>query len=228
MDIMYLRLYDQLEDASITPVEYGSAKNRESTIMSLLEASCAMTSWRALLFRAILGIIGALIVCFDIWWFKQVNNSETCFGGHHCEFEQHVPCLVVLVCMNSVKFVSEAPGASILWGRYYSVTMCRFIWGALLLGRALLIGTSRYLWKKNIGEIWVVMHINIWNMYPVLQSWGVVLLTFRGLSKTLSPNMCIAQIVLLTWYSKKLIPWLTPVLDVFIVTMPRDSSLSKA
>ena len=112
--------------------------------MSLLEAPCAKTSWRALLFRAILGITGALIVCFDIWWFKQVNNSETGFSGHHCDFEQHVPCLAVHVCMNSVKFVLKAPGASILWGRYYSVIMCRLIWGALLLGGALLIGTLRY------------------------------------------------------------------------------------
>ena len=113
--------------------------------MSLLEAPCAKTSWRALLFRAILGITGALIVCFDIWRFKQVNNSETGFGVHHCDFEQHVPCLTVHVCMNSVNCVLEAPGASILWGRYYSVTMCRVTWGALLLGRALLIGTLRYI-----------------------------------------------------------------------------------
>ena len=118
--------------------------------MSLLEAPCAKTSWRALLFRAILGITGALIVCFDIWWFKQVNNSETGFSGHHCDFEQHVPCLAVHVCMNSVKFVLKAPGASILWGRYYSVTMCRLIRWALLLGRALLIGTLRYIYFEEI------------------------------------------------------------------------------
>ena len=55
-------------------------------------------------------------------------------------------CLTVHVYMNSVKFVLEAPGASILWGRYYSVTMYRLTWGALLLGRALLIGTLRYIY----------------------------------------------------------------------------------
>ena len=60
--------------------------------MSLLVAPYAKTSWRALLFRAILGIMGALIVCFDIWRFKQVNNSETGFGGRYCDFVQHVPC----------------------------------------------------------------------------------------------------------------------------------------
>ena len=117
------------------------------TVMSLLEAPCAKTSWRALLFRATLGIAGALKVCFDIWRFKQVNNSEKGLDGHHCYFEQHVSCLTVHVCMNSVKFVSEAPGTSILWGRYYSVTMCRLTWRALLLGRALLIGTLRYIIK---------------------------------------------------------------------------------
>ena len=71
-----------------------------NTVMSLLEAPCAKTSWKALLFGAILGITGALIVCFKIWWFKQANNSETGFGGHHCDFELHVPCLTVHVCMN--------------------------------------------------------------------------------------------------------------------------------
>ena len=122
------------------------------TVMSLLEAPCAKTSWRALLFRAILGITGPLIMCFDIWGFKQFNNSETGFDGHHCDFEQHVPCLTVHVCMYSEIFVLEAPGASILWGRYYSVTMCRLTWGALLLGGALLIGTLRYItiwWKSK-------------------------------------------------------------------------------
>ena len=69
--------------------------------MSLLEVPCAKTLWRALLFRAILGVTGSLIVCFDIWRFKQVNNSETGFGGHHCDFEQHVSSLTGYVCMNS-------------------------------------------------------------------------------------------------------------------------------
>ena len=46
--------------------------------------------------------------------FEQANNSETGFGGHHCDFEQYLPCLIVHFCMNSVKFVLEAPGASIL------------------------------------------------------------------------------------------------------------------
>ena len=84
--------------------------------MFQLEAPCAKTLWRALLFRDILGITGALIVCFDVWRFKQANNSETGFGGQHCDFEQHVLCLAVHVCMNSVKFVLEAPGASFCVG----------------------------------------------------------------------------------------------------------------
>ena len=129
--------------------------------MSLLEAPCTKTSWQALLFRAILGITGALIACFVIWWFKLVNNRETGFGGHHCDLEQHVSCLTVHVCMNSVKLVLEAPSTSILWGRYYSVTMCRLIWGALLLGRALLIGTLRYV----VTRVLICQHMGAlrWN-----------------------------------------------------------------
>ena len=61
--------------------------------MSLLETPCAKTSWRALLFRAILGITGVLIVCFNIWQFKQVNNSETGFGDGHCDFEFNSACV---------------------------------------------------------------------------------------------------------------------------------------
>ena len=117
------------------------------------EIFIAKTSWRVLLFRAIFGITGALVVCFDIWWFKQANNSETGFGGHHCDFDQHVPCLTVHLCMNSMKFVLEAPGASILWGRYYSMTMCRLTQGALLLGRMLLIGTLRYCIYNHLSII---------------------------------------------------------------------------
>ena len=79
--------------------------------MSLLEVPWAKISWRVLLFRAIFGITGALIVCFDIWRFKQAKNNETDLGGHHCDFEQHVQCLTVHVCMNSVKFVLEALSA---------------------------------------------------------------------------------------------------------------------
>ena len=44
--------------------------------MSLLEGSCAKTSWRVLLFHAIFGIKGALIVCFDIWRFKQGKKKR--------------------------------------------------------------------------------------------------------------------------------------------------------
>ena len=116
-----------------------------------IRSAYTQTLWRALLFRAIFGITGALIMCFDIWRFKQAKNSRTGFGDHHCDFEQHVPCLSVHVCMNFVKFVLEAPGASILWGRYYSMSMCRLTWGGgggggggggvPLLGRALLMGT---------------------------------------------------------------------------------------
>ena len=75
------------------------------TVMSLLEMPCAKTSWRPLLFHAIFGNTNALVVCFGIWRFKPAKSSETGLGGHHCDFEQHMPCLTVHVCMNSVKFV---------------------------------------------------------------------------------------------------------------------------
>ena len=77
---------------------YVTVTKQTHTVMSLLEVPCATTSWRALLFRAIFGISGALIVCFDIWRFKQTNNSEAGFGGHHCDFKQHVSYLTVHVC----------------------------------------------------------------------------------------------------------------------------------
>ena len=54
------------------------------------------------------------------------------------------------LCMDAVKFLLEALGASILRGCYNFVTTCRYL-GALLLGRALLIGTLRYL--KSVDAI---------------------------------------------------------------------------
>ena len=140
--------------------------------MSLLEAPCAKTLWRAFLFRAVFGITGALIVCFDIWRLKQAKKQWSRFGGHHCDFDQHVMCLTVHVCMNSVKFVLQAPGASILWGRYYSVTMCRLTWGALLLGGAPLIGTLRYMKFENFWPTILITarcqtHLGITNMIGI-------------------------------------------------------------
>ena len=76
-----------------------------------------------------------------------------------------MPCLAVHVCMNSAKFVLKAPGASILWGRYYSVTMCRLIRWALLLGRALLIGTLRYFVK--IASIYFISINSCQNVLPI-------------------------------------------------------------
>ena len=137
---------------------FGRHCHSSTTVMSLLEAPCTKTSWRVLLFHAIFGITGALIVCFDIWWFKQAKNRETGFGDHHCDFEQHMLCLTVHVCMNSVTFVLEVPGASILWRRYYSVTMCRLTWGGgLLLGRVLLIGTLRYFTRNQAWYVTVFL-----------------------------------------------------------------------
>ena len=59
---------------------------------------------------------GGAYSVIDIRRFKKANNSEAGFGGQHCDFEQHVPCLTVYTCMNSVKFVLQAPGASFCGG----------------------------------------------------------------------------------------------------------------
>ena len=113
--------------------------------MSLLGEPCTKTSWRALLFCVIFGITGALLVCFDIWRFKQAKNSETGFGGHHCDFKQHVPCLTVHMCMNSMKFVSEASALLFCEGAIIPRQCADSLGGAPLLGRALPLGTLRYL-----------------------------------------------------------------------------------
>ena len=47
------------------------------TVMSLLDIGGGGGGGGALLFRANFGITRALIVCFDIWGFKQAKNSET-------------------------------------------------------------------------------------------------------------------------------------------------------
>ena len=114
--------------------------------MSLLEAPCAKTSWRALLFRAILGITGVLIVCFDIWRFKQVNNSEIGFGGHHCDLFWATRAVSKCACMYEFRKV-RIRGAR----RFYFLGPLLFRdnvqthLGALLLGGGLLIGTLRYI-----------------------------------------------------------------------------------
>ena len=51
------------------------------------------------------------------------------------------------LCMDFIKFLLEAPGASIVWWCYYFVNNLQTHFGALLLGRALLTGTLRYLNK---------------------------------------------------------------------------------
>ena len=72
-------------------------------------------------------------MCFDIWQFKQVKNSETCY------FEQHCACVYEF---RQVRI----RGAR----RFYFVGALLFHdnvqthLGALLLGRVLLIGTLQY------------------------------------------------------------------------------------
>ena len=90
--------------------------------MSLLEVPCVKTSGRPNLFRAILGITGALIMCFDIWRFKQANNSETGFGGHHCDFEQHVRTTVMSLL--EAPYLIEAPTPIVTTWYYHVLLKC--------------------------------------------------------------------------------------------------------
>ena len=69
-----------------------------------------------------------------------------------------MPCLTVHVCMNSLKFVFEAPSASILWGRYYSVTMCRLVCVCVCVGGA------------SIREGASNRDITVWVIYIELQT----------------------------------------------------------
>ena len=109
------------------------------TVMSLLEAPCTKTSWKALLFHAIFGITGALIVCFDIWRFKQAKNSETGFDGHHCDFEQRMPCFISYLGMKS--------------------------WDLYVCDRASTITHVDRVKKSNpwYNKIWLCLNVTIWS-----------------------------------------------------------------
>ena len=115
------------------------------TVLSLLEAPCAKTSWRALLLRAILGIMGALLVCIDIWQFKKSQQQWNRFWWPPLWFwatRAMFNCACVYeFCKVRIRGV---------W-HFYFVGVLLFCdnvetyLGALLLGRVLLIGTLRYL-----------------------------------------------------------------------------------
>ena len=97
----------------------------DDTVLSLLEAPGAKILPRALLFRAICA-------------YSVLLTHDNLLQAHPIK-QVVVPAIVILsnifrawtmyVCMNSVEFLLEAPGASTLWGCYYFVTTCRPIWG---------------------------------------------------------------------------------------------------
>ena len=104
-----------------------------TTVLSLLEAPGAKTLPGALLFHAIFASWGPrrdayiLLMTHDNFCkhtpVKQVVVAAIVILNNICR------AWTIYLCMDSAKFLLEAPGASILWGRYYFVTTCRPIWG---------------------------------------------------------------------------------------------------
>ena len=69
------------------------------------------------------------------------------------------------LCMDSVKFLLEVPGTSILWGCYYFVTTCRPIWGASIRDMRVCRTRGSWVnshinWKESMGEM-------VWNVKAV-------------------------------------------------------------
>ena len=93
-----------------------------TTAMSLCEAPGAKTLSRALLFRAILCIMGSLSVHHGVAY--RVSLTYDCVNKPKPVKQVIVAAMVILsnrccvwtmhLCMNSVKFVLEAPGASVV------------------------------------------------------------------------------------------------------------------
>ena len=71
------------------------------------------------------------------------------------------------LCMDSVKFLLEAPGASIVWGCYYFVYNLQTHLGAFLLGRALITGTPRYLNKITHGNTRANSYVRWYNCMTI-------------------------------------------------------------
>ena len=92
------------------------------------------------------------------------------------------------LCMDSVKFLLEAPDASILWGRYYFVTTCRLIWGVFLLGRALLLETLRYIIKLIL---W--MFFSYFNHYNIILTWKMWKILIPSAQLNHHWNICINE-----------------------------------
>ena len=115
------------------------------TVMSLFEAPGAKTLSRALLFQAsectMHGSAYRVLLTYDCLNkpkpVKQVVVAAMVIFSNGC----HV--WTMYLCMDSMKFVSDASGASIVWGHYYFVTICRSFCGVLLLGRDITVFVIR-------------------------------------------------------------------------------------
>ena len=134
--------------------------------MSLLEVPCAKTSWRAPLFHAILGITGALIVCFwhmTVWTSQQQWNRfwwpPLWFWATHAMFNCACVYEFRKVCIRGAQ-------------RFYFVGALLFLdnvqthLGTLLLGRALLIRTLPYSIVVFVVILWILMvKLYVWKRY---------------------------------------------------------------
>ena len=87
--------------------------------------------------------------------------------------------------MDSIKFLLEALGASILWGHYYFVTTCRPIWGRLLyppypkdrgMLRFYVEAARRPQWYNSKTTGWIVLKFGIHIGSDSVLTW----LTFQG------------------------------------------------
>ena len=86
----YFTVYRQVSNISRTKSQTPNAYRN----IPIRSARCAKAHWRALLFRAILCVMGAFIVCVtDIWLFQQADTRKTCCLGCHCDLEQRMSCL---------------------------------------------------------------------------------------------------------------------------------------
>ena len=138
--------------------------------MSLLEAPCSKTSWRALLFRAIFGITGG---AYSVFWHMTVQTSQQQWNRFWWPPLWFWSTRAVFNCVCVYEFREvRIRGAR----RFYFV-------GALLfrdnvqthLGRALLIGTLRYMWHTHLQ---IILKLST-SWHGRLNSWGLTWINFH-------------------------------------------------
>ena len=109
--------------------------------MSLFEAPSTKTLSRALLFRVILWAIPT----YDC--LNKPKPVKLVIVAVMVILSNRYRVWTMCLCMDSVKFILEAPGAAIVWGATILWQLADYL-GGFLLGRALLIGALRYAFLK--------------------------------------------------------------------------------